>query len=146
MQRQQEESIAELKSKLGEQNQVKDELSKINEFKPNLSFNQDSFGLLCLNEYSGIDLFKSQILSGIQPSDLIKWCEFSSKDKWTLLYRGTLDDFRAANFHSKCDNHSNTLTIFKAKGSSYIFGGFTSIIGMVQSVNGNLIRMPFYSV
>ncbi len=54
-------------------------------------------------------------------------CEFSLKDKWTLLYRGTRDGFGAADFHSKCDGHSNTLTIVKAHGSSYIFGGFNSI-------------------
>jgi hypothetical protein len=99
----------------------------MNEFKPNLSFNQDSFGSLYLNDYSIIDPFKSQILSGNQPSDLIKLCGFSSKDKWTLLYRGTRDGFEANDFHSKCDDHPNTLTIIKASGSSYIFGGFTSV-------------------
>ncbi len=54
-------------------------------------------------------------------------CGFSPNDKWTLLYRGTRDGFGAANFHSNCDGHSNTLTILKAHGSSYIFGGYTSI-------------------
>ena len=54
-------------------------------------------------------------------------CEFSLKDKWTLLYRGTRDGFGADDFHLKSDGHKNTLTILKAKGSSYIFGGFTSI-------------------
>jgi hypothetical protein len=127
MQREQEEAIAELKLKLIEQSQVKDNLIKTNDFKPNLSFSQDSFGQIHLNEYSNIDPFESQILKDKQPSELIKLCEFSLKDKWTLLYRGTRDGFAVANFHSKCDNHSNTLTIVKANGSSYIFGGFTSI-------------------
>ena len=72
----------------------------MNEFKPNLSFNQDSFGLLRLNEYSR-DPFESQILSGTQPSDLINLCEFTLRDKWTLLYRGTRDGFGANDFHSK---------------------------------------------
>ncbi len=58
---------------------------------------------------------------------LIKVCEFSLKDKWNLLYRGTRDGFGVNDFLSKCDDHSNTLTIVKAKRSSYIFGGFTSI-------------------
>jgi hypothetical protein len=126
MQRKQEEDIVELKLKLNEQGQVKDILFKMNEFKPNFSFSQDSFGLLCLNEYS-IDPFKSQIFTGRQLFDLIKFCEFSPKDKWTLLYRGTRDGFGSKDFHSKCDGHSNTLTIVKAHGTSYIFGGFTSI-------------------
>jgi len=127
MQRKQEEALVELKLKLGEQMQVKDHLIQMNEFKPNLSFSQDSFGQLHLNEYSSNDPFKSQILSGNQPFDLLKLCEFSLKDKWALLYRGSRDGFGAAEFHSKCDGHSNTLTILKAKGSSYIFGGFASI-------------------
>jgi hypothetical protein len=126
MPRKQEEAIAELKMKLDEQSQVKDNLIKMNEFKPNLSFNHDSFGKLHLNEYS-IGPFKSQILKDKQPSELIKLCEFSLKDKWTLIYRGTHDGFGASNFHSKCDGHKNTLTIIKAHGTSYIFGGFTSI-------------------
>jgi hypothetical protein len=127
MQRQQEEAIAELKLKLNEQSQVKDNLVQMNEFKPNLSFSPDSFGFVYLNEYSTIDPFKSQILASNQPSELIKLCEFSPNDKWTLLYRGTRDGFGGRDFHSKCDNHKNTLTIIKAKGSSYIFGGFASI-------------------
>ena len=127
MQRQQEEAIVELKSKLDEQSQVKDELTRMNEFTPNVSFNQDSFGQLRFNEYSNKDLYKSQILAGNQPSELIELCGFSLKNKWTLLYRGSRDGFGATDFHSKCDGNSNTLTILKAKGSSYIFGGFTSI-------------------
>jgi hypothetical protein len=126
MQREQEEEMVELKLKLDEQSQVKDNLMSMNEFKPNLSFSQDSFGQIRLNEYS-FDPFKSQILTGRQPFGLIKLCEFSLKDKWTLLYRGTRDGFGANDFHSKCDGHKNTLTILKAHGTSFVFGGFTSI-------------------
>jgi hypothetical protein len=54
-------------------------------------------------------------------------CEFSPNDKRTLLYRGTRDGFGTKDFHSKCDDHTNTLTIFKAKGSGFIFGGFTAV-------------------
>jgi hypothetical protein len=126
--RQQEEAIDELKLKLDEQGQVKDELIRMNDFKPNLIFSPDSFGLLYLNDYSNItDPFKSQILKDKQPFDLIKVCEISPKDKWTLLYRGSRDGFGAADFHSKCDAHKNTLTILKAHGTSYVFGGYTSI-------------------
>ena len=99
----------------------------MNVFKPNLSFSQDLFGHLHLNECSNNDPFKSQILKDKQLLDLIKVCEFSLKDKWTLLYRGSRDGFGAANFHAKCDNHKNTLTILKAHDTSYIFGGFTSV-------------------
>ena len=38
-----------------------------------------------------------------------------------------MDGFHSRDFHSRCDGHSNTLTIIKAKDSSYIFGGFTTV-------------------
>jgi hypothetical protein len=140
-----EEAIAELRMKLDEQSQVKEKLMRMNQFTPNLSFSKDSFGQLRLNEYSRNDLFKSRILSGNHPSELVNLCEFSLKDKWTLLYRGTRDGFGAANFHSKCDRHKNTLTIIKAHGTSFIFGGFTSIDCDCQ-VNLRQIQMLFCSV
>jgi len=43
------------------------------------------------------------------------------------LYRGTRDDFGSSDFHSKCDGLSNTLTIFKAKQSEFIFGGLGTV-------------------
>jgi hypothetical protein len=55
-------------------------------------------------------------------------CEFSPNDKWSLLYRGTRDGFGSDDFHSKCDGHSNTLTLLKAKQTSFIFGGFASVV------------------
>ncbi len=58
---------------------------------------------------------------------MIELCEFSSNDIWSLLYRGTRDGFDSGDFHSRCDNHSNTLTILKAKESKFIFGGFTTV-------------------
>jgi hypothetical protein len=78
---------------------------------------------------------KSQILkSDQQCSKLIRLCEFSSNDKWSLLYGGTRDGFGSDVFHSKCDGHANTLTLLKATRSSYIFSGFTSL--MLDSSSG----------
>jgi hypothetical protein len=62
-----------------------------------------------------------------QMSELIDLCKFSPGDNWSLLYRATMDGFGSRDFHSRCYGHSNTLTILKAKQSSYIFGGFTSV-------------------
>jgi hypothetical protein len=87
-----------------------------------------------LNNYSNADPFKSQILTGKQSIELVKLCEFSPNDKWTLLYRGTRDGFGAQDFHSKCDNKSPTLSICKAHESSFIFGGFASV-----TLNGSQI-------
>jgi hypothetical protein len=76
-------------------------------------------------DFSNINPFKSQILEGEQQClELIDLCEFSPNDKWSLLYRGTRDGFGSDDFHSKCDGHSNTLTIIKAKESEFAFGGF----------------------
>jgi hypothetical protein len=80
-----------------------------------------------LNNCSSTDPFKSQILTGNQPNELIRLCEFSPNDKWSLLYRGTRDGFDGRDFHSRCNGKSNTLTIIKPKESSNIFGGFTAV-------------------
>jgi hypothetical protein len=131
MQRKQEESLNDIQFKLNEMNQVKEFLEATNEFKPNLSsLNQNAnslFGSIKLDGY-WLDSFKSEISANEQQClELIKLCEFSPNDKFTLLYRGTRDGFGSKDFHSKCDGHSNTLTMFKAKGSEFIFGGFTSV-------------------
>jgi hypothetical protein len=131
MQLKQEESSRDIQSKLNEMNQVKDNLIATNYFKPNLpSLNQEGdtslFGSIRLDGYSKINPFKSEIVKGEQQcSELIKLCEFSPNDKWTLLYRATRNGFGSKDFHSKCDGYTNTLTIVKTKHSSYIFGGFT---------------------
>ena len=44
----------------------------------------------------------------------------------TLLYRGSKDGFKAKDFHSKCDGHSNTITIIKVQNGD-IIGGYTSV-------------------
>ena len=46
--------------------------------------------------------------------------------KWTLLYQGSRDGFRAFDFLSRCDGKPNTLTIVKSTNGN-IFGGFTII-------------------
>ena len=122
----QQEAIAKIQPHLNEMVLIKEDLKASNEFKPFLSFNKDLFGQLNLNEYSCFDPFKSQILSGNQPLELIKLCEFDLKDEFKLLYRANVHGFESNHFHSKCDGHANTLTILKASKSSFIFGGFTS--------------------
>jgi hypothetical protein len=71
------------------------------------------------------ELLSSKILKGNQCSDLIRVCQFYPRDNWTLVYRGSDDGFDARDFHDLCDGVKNTLTIIKAKETSYIFGGYT---------------------
>jgi hypothetical protein len=133
IQQKQEDSLKEIQIKLNEMNQVKDGLKATNKFKPNLSsFNQEEaslFGSIRLNAcWLNVNSFKSEILTDLkQCLELIDLCDFSPNDKWSLLYRATRDGFGSNDFHSKCDGHSNTLTLLKAKQSSYIFGGFTTV-------------------
>ncbi len=132
MQRRQEESLKDIQSKLNETKEVNYYLKATNEFNPKLSsFDQNEtclFGSIRLGQYTNTTPFKSEILKDLkQCFELIDLCEFSPNDKWSLLYRGTRDGFGSDVFHSKCDNHSNTLTIIKANGSEFIFGGFTTV-------------------
>jgi hypothetical protein len=133
MQQKQKKSLKEIQFKLNEINQVKDDLIATTEFQPNLfSLNQEGgsslFGSIRLEGYwLNTNPFESEILTDVKQSiELLKVCEFSPNDSWSLLYRGTRDGFGAKDFHSKCDGHSNTLTILKAKQSEFIFGGFTT--------------------
>jgi hypothetical protein len=132
MQRKLEASLIEIQLKLNQMNHVKDNLKLTNEFKPNLTLlNQEEetslFGSIKLDDY-WLNYLKSEILANEQQClELLKLCEFCPNDNWSLLYRGTRDGFGSVDFHSKCDGHSSTLTILKAKGSSNIFGGYTTV-------------------
>ncbi len=60
--------------------------------------------------------------------ELIRLCEFSPNDNWSLLYRATRDGFGSNDFHSNCDDHSNTLDNFiEGKGCEFIFCGLTTV-------------------
>jgi len=121
------EAIEKVQSILCDMNQVREHLKEQNEFKPEKEFSHDSFGLLCLNASISNDLFKSQIVTGKQVKELVNLCEFDlTNDKWSLLYRGSRDGFGAGDFHSKCDNKSNKLTLIRADKSNFVFGGFTT--------------------
>lgn len=50
--------------------------------------------------------------------------KFKINVKWKLLYRASVDGYTAYDFHSKCDTHSNTLTMIKTT-DNYVFGGYT---------------------
>ena len=57
-------------------------------------------------------------------TDLMSLCKFNAQ-KWRLIYRASRDGFRAKDFHNKCDDTANTLTIIKTTNSS-VFGGYAS--------------------
>jgi hypothetical protein len=53
----------------------------------------------------------------------VLFAEFCGK-RFTLLWRGSRDGFRAKTFHRRCDGHANTLTLIEDTEGN-IFGGFT---------------------
>jgi hypothetical protein len=70
-------------------------------------------------QYQGSDLVDYHFLNLI--STILK----DDNSKWKMIYKGTRDGFGAKDFHRKCDNHPNTITIISA--NNHTFGGFTSI-------------------
>ena len=68
-------------------------------------------------------------------SDLNLLCQFPESQKWELKYRASRDGFSTENFHSKCDEIPNTLTIIKSTNGN-VFGGFTE---KGWSSNGGLV-------
>jgi hypothetical protein len=67
--------------------------------------------------------FDSVIVKSIELHKILMR-KFKINVKWKLLYRASVDGFTAYDFHSKCDTHSNTLTIIKTT-DNYVFGGYT---------------------
>lgn len=140
----QQKSTIELKSKINEMNLLKDILIKTNHFKPKLIFNEELLGSLSLNQVP-YGAFKSRILNVNMENDLIRLCEFMPKDHWSLLYRASRDGFGSKDFHSKCDNHTNTLTIIKEKISLLFLELILQPPG-IALINTSQTLMPFYLV
>ena len=71
-----------------------------------------------------------------EQKQLLSLCEFSSNQKWNLIYRASQDGFEAFSFHTKCDNKLNTLIIIKSTNGN-VFGGYTEQTWN-QSWSGNV--------
>jgi hypothetical protein len=61
----------------------------------------------------------SRIISGIPQI-------FAEFRKFSLLWRGSRDGFKAQEFHRRCDGHANTLTVILDTNGN-ILGGFTPV-------------------
>jgi hypothetical protein len=66
----------------------------------------------------------------IVPEFLAPLAEFRGK-RFTLLWRGSRDGFRARDFHRRCDGRANTL-MFIEDTEGTIFGGFTAGRGCLK--------------
>ena len=68
----------------------------------------------------------SSILSPDLSVRLENLIQFPNETKFTLIYQASKDGFGLKDFHSKCDNISNTLIIIQTT-DSFILGGFTTV-------------------
>jgi hypothetical protein len=64
------------------------------------------------------------------------FAEFRGK-RFSLLWRGSRDGFKARAFHRRCNHHANTLTVILDTGGN-IFGGFTPVAWESRVWNGKV--------
>jgi hypothetical protein len=107
-----------------------DNLNKLNEliFNNNiLKFEKNILADFQLGSFfNDIPNMDSAILTQKQMAELMILCEFDKDQKWKSLYRASVDQFTAKNFHLKCDGNKDTLIVIKST-SGNIFGGYTKV-------------------
>ncbi|CDW86746.1 tldc domain-containing protein [Stylonychia lemnae] len=132
------ESYEEL-NQVEEQEEIKEEIVLFaNELEKNQNVQQE---IIIQEQKNYLEALTIQYLD---ENDLLKYYEFRrlielhvSKDRiisnllkikgsTKLLYKATRDGFKAANFHSLCDNQGPTITFILSK-SGNVFGGYTSV-------------------
>ena len=90
--------------------------------------NATSYNCSCQDSHYGSNCeFQQQnstILSFKEFKKLNAVIELHEDYKWKLIYRASEDGFDAKDFHLKCNNAANTLTLIKTT-NSYVFGGYT---------------------
>ena len=115
----------ELKSIVEKQNNenknLKEEIKNLNDKIKNIEEKKEIKDKININSVimknEEFDMIKNAIESRIN----------KKVKKAKKLYQATIDGGEVSNFHSKCDNIPNTLTIIKSEGNRR-FGGFNSII------------------
>jgi len=92
------------------------------------------------------------ILSAAQTNSIVAWLEEGRSVEerenvgvtlLTLLYRASRDGWDSSDFHAKCDNEGETLTLIKCT-DGYVFGGYASVSwksgsGSPQSAPGSFL-------
>ena len=119
------------------ENKFKEFEALINRESENLQYNIEYNNCKYLNsdeitKYKAkLAKFKDIIDSNIMKYNGLKLIENGVKNKlgkkikkYNLLFRASENNYRAANFHTKCDGRNNTVTIVETKNGR-IFGGFT---------------------
>ena len=93
---------------------------KLSEYK----LKMEDIGFLSYQEH---EMFNSTILveHSINKTLIGFLNEYKTIRKVELLYRASVDGFESANFHKKCDNIANTVSIVRSSNGN-VFGGFTT--------------------
>ena len=101
----------------------------------------------CISSWSEIQKIKTLICNSIILSESNRKDEFLEKisewvgyKKMELIFRGTRDGLNNKNFHNKCDNQGETITLCR-NNKGNIFGGYSSISWAIDYKNGG----TFYS-
>lgn len=146
------------------ENKFKEFEALINRESENLQYNIEYNNCKYLNsdeitKYKAkLAKFKDRIDSNIMKYNGLKLIENGVKNKlgkkikkYNLLFRASENNYRAANFHTKCDGRNNTLTIVETKNGR-IFGGFTDASwnqnsnGYISSSNGFIFSLDNYDI
>ena len=62
-----------------------------------------------------LNVGSGQLTDDSEMAMCLMWGLIDSNKKFELLYRASRDGFKADNFHSKCDNQGQTLSLIKSK-------------------------------
>ena len=76
--------------------------------------------------FRNVGFYSKILIDDSLKEKLVQLCNYKKSVQFSLLFRASRDGFGAADFHAKCDNIANTITIIGTH-TGYIFGGFTHI-------------------
>ena len=102
---------------------------------------RSSYKCNCINGYYGLNCehsifsISNIIKTNETINNLFNLTKFNNKT-WKLIYQASKDGFSSFDFHLKCNNYENTLTLIKTT-KSYIFGGYTSRLWNECKENNN---------
>ena len=145
-----ENSLHKSKNRNCEDALLDDLLNKLLIYDPDQRLSWDKYlnhPFFTKNKNSNINI-DSEIIkdNGEYKNILIEWLERPNSNvsndiktisNISLLYRGSRDGFKASDFHDRCNNKGETLTIIKSN-DGYIFGGYTEIDWDNTTWNGKM--------
>lgn len=134
-----ENSLHTSKKRNSKDKLLDDLLNKLLKYEPNQRLSWDNYfnhPFFTKNKKYNINI-DSKIIENNEnyKNILIQWLETPNSNinnnvknisNISLLYRGSRDGFKSSDFHDRCNNKGETLTIIQSD-EGYIFGGYTEI-------------------